>query len=94
MCYRNCDRLVSALRTQYFHDDPPPVVLVHAAAFRISVWATEPDAELPVKMGASGAAAKPPTTVFEVFQRTVENHGVKPALKFKDLSGVRITIER
>ncbi|CAM9669890.1 unnamed protein product [Scytosiphon promiscuus] len=52
-----------------------------------SVWTTEPDAELPVKMGTSGAAALPPTTVFGVFQKTVESHGAKPALHFKDLSG-------
>ncbi|CAM9369790.1 unnamed protein product, partial [Hapterophycus canaliculatus] len=51
-----------------------------------SVWATEPNAELPVKMGTSGAAARLPTTVFEVFQKAVVNHGLKPALKFKDLS--------
>ncbi|CAM9925915.1 unnamed protein product [Pylaiella littoralis] len=51
-----------------------------------TVWATKPHADLPVKMGASGAAAMPATTVFKVFQKTVENHGEKPALKFKDLS--------
>jgi len=56
-----------------------------------SVWATEPHAELPIKMGTSGAAAKPPTTVFKVFQRAVENHGDTPALKFKDTSQVCLT---
>ena len=39
-------------------------------------------------MGTSGAAAKEPTTVFKVFQKTVENYGETPALKFKDTSGV------
>eukprot|EP00903_Cladosiphon_okamuranus_P010212 g9671.t1 len=52
-----------------------------------TVWATEPHADLPVKMGASGPAAKKPTTVFKVFQKTVENHGEAPALQFKDTSG-------
>lgn len=54
------------------------------------MWATEPHADLPVKMGKSGVAAMPATTVFKVFQKTVENHGEKPALKFKDLSAVRL----
>lgn len=53
-----------------------------------SVWATERDADLPVKMGTAGAAARPAKTVFEVFQKAVENHGENPALKFKDTSGV------
>lgn len=39
-------------------------------------------------MGTTGAAAKAPTTVFKVFQRTVENHGETPALKFKDAAEV------
>ncbi|CAB1117569.1 unnamed protein product [Ectocarpus sp. CCAP 1310/34] len=52
-----------------------------------TVWATEPHADLPIKMGTSGAAAKPPTTVFKVFQKAVENHGENVALKFKDTSG-------
>ena len=52
-----------------------------------SVWATAPDADLPIKMGEAGTAAgRPATTVFKVFQKTVESHGDKPALKFKDLS--------
>lgn len=53
-----------------------------------SVWATEPHADLPVKMGTTGAAAKEPSTVFKVFQKSVENYGESPALKFKDTSGV------
>lgn len=54
-----------------------------------SVWATEPDADLPIKMGKAGTAAgRPATTVFKVFQKAVENHGDKPALKFKELSEV------
>lgn len=52
------------------------------------MWATEPDAELPVKMGKEGIGAKAATTVFEVFQKTVEDHGDRPALKFKDTSQV------
>lgn len=52
------------------------------------MWATEPHADLPIKMGTTGAAAKDPITVFKVFQRTVENYGETPALKFKDISGV------
>ncbi|CAN0006472.1 unnamed protein product [Ectocarpus sp. 12 AP-2014] len=38
-------------------------------------------------MGTAGAAARPAKTVFEVFQKAVENHGENPALKFKDTSG-------
>lgn len=52
------------------------------------MWATEPHADLPVKMGTTGVAAKEPSTVFKVFQKTVENHGESPALKFKDASNV------
>lgn len=52
------------------------------------MWATEPHADLPVKMGASGPAAKAPSTVFKVFRKTVEEHGEEPALKFKDTSAV------
>eukprot|EP00752_Nemacystus_decipiens_P012995 g11498.t1 len=51
-----------------------------------SVWATAPDADLPIKMGEAGTAAgRPATTVFKVFQKTVENHGDEPALNFKNL---------
>lgn len=64
----------------YFADLP-------LSAFICSVWATAPDADLPIKMGEAGTAAgRPATTVFKVFQKTVESHGDKPALKFKDLS--------
>lgn len=52
------------------------------------MWATEPHADLPVKMGSDGAAARPATTVFKVFQKAVEDYGEKPALKFKDTAGV------
>lgn len=55
-----------------------------------SVWATEPHADLPIKMGTTGAAAKAPSTVYKVFQKAVENHGENAALKFKDTSGVSI----
>lgn len=56
-----------------------------------SVWATEPGADLPVKLGKAGTAAgRPATTVFQVFQKTVDKHGDKPALKFKDLSEARM----
>lgn len=58
-----------------------------------SVWATAPDADLPIKMGEAGTAAgRPATTVFKVFQKTVESHGDKPALKFKDLSEARMVV--
>lgn len=61
--------------------------------FLCSVWATEPDADLPVKMGKVGTVGgRPATTVFKVFQKAVENHGDKPALKFKDLSEARMFI--
>ena len=36
-------------------------------------------------MGLEGPSARPPRTVFKVFQRAVENHGERPALYFKDL---------
>lgn len=53
------------------------------------VWVTEPHDELPIKMGTEGVTAEKPLTVFEVFQRTVEEHGEKPALSYKDTSTVR-----
>ena len=45
------------------------------------VWTTDPHDELQVKMGTEGVSAKPATTVFKVFQKTVEQHGEEPALK-------------
>ncbi|CAM9320083.1 unnamed protein product, partial [Laminaria digitata] len=54
------------------------------------MWATEPHAEIPIRMGVAGASARPAKTVFTVFQRAVEDHGERPALNFKDLSQVDI----
>lgn len=53
-----------------------------------SVWATDPRDELPIKMGTEGISAYPPTTVMDVFKKTVEKHRDGPALRFKDLSSV------
>ncbi|CAM9497320.1 unnamed protein product, partial [Ectocarpus fasciculatus] len=66
---------------------PPPFTYFLSRTEAImsgTVWATEPHADLPIKMGTTGAAAKEPSTVFKVFQKAVENHGENPALKFKD----------
>ena len=49
---------------------------------------TEPHGELPVKIGAEGASAMPPKTVFGVFRKCVEEHGERPALKFQDVPEV------
>lgn len=53
------------------------------------MWATEPHAELPVKMGTEGVSAKAATTVFNVFRKAVEDHGERPAICFKDASQVQ-----
>lgn len=59
---------------------------VRDSMFRI--WATDPVVELPVKMGQEGVSATPPSTVYEVFQTTVENHGEEPALKYQHATEV------
>ena len=67
---------------------------VFACTFRCDigrVWTTEPDAELPIKMGVTGLSARSPMTVFEVFNKCVEDRGEKPALKYKNISQVKLT---
>lgn len=48
-----------------------------------TVWTTEPDAELPVNVGASGFAARAPETLLQVLNKTVEKHGGKVAMAVK-----------
>lgn len=42
-------------------------------------------------MGSEGVSAVKPKTVFEVFRKTVEEHGQEPALKFKDVQEVMLS---
>lgn len=62
--------------------------MLSAVLYRM--WTTEPHAEIPIKMGTEGPSARPAKTVFKVFQRVVEDHGERPALRFKDLSQVTV----
>lgn len=54
-----------------------------------SHWATEPDACVTIKLGASGLGASPPITVIDLFRNTVSKHGTRPAMGQKKKVDVR-----
>jgi len=51
-----------------------------SAAGKGVYWATSASDELPIKLGASGIAALPPTTVMQAFQQVVSRLPEHPAL--------------
>ena len=47
-------------------------------------WITEPDAYLEPKIGSTGFASKPATTIIEIFKETVLKHGDRNAIATKE----------
>ena len=55
------------------------------------VWTTDPATPVPLRIGETGLAAEPPTTVGKLFQQTVEKFPDNPALAFKEEETLRKT---
>ena len=47
------------------------------------LWATDMDAELPIRMGKDGIASLKPTTLIEEFKQAVSKYALRSALSVK-----------
>lgn len=67
-------------------EEPIPIYRQHDVSLKPAdlLWTTERDKPVKLRMSETGPGAETPITIHQMFQRTVDCHGNKPALRWKE----------
>lgn len=63
-----------------------PIYRKHSVSLKPAelLWSTERDKPVKLRMSESGPGSEAPSTIHQMFQRTVDGHGDEPALRWKE----------
>ncbi|KAL2092811.1 hypothetical protein ACEWY4_012609 [Coilia grayii] len=66
--------------------EPIPIYRQHRVSLKPSeaIWSTERDKPVKLRLAESGPGAETPITIHQMFEATVDFHGDKPALRWKE----------